>query len=263
MYNAPGLLMAVLWIIVGLLAFAFFYDSPIRIHDAKSLGNVIKNNSIGQACQHCYILCRSPVILVLLVTSFIAYFNQTALETTLTPFTNHQFNWHEIEVSLLFAVAGIEIAIVYVALNYISKKVHDQTILLFAYVILSIACLIAVIILPFSKVGSTTLLPIFLLFVALDILALPLIAVTTTTLFTREINDEQQGIGQGIQRFVVNVATVVGPLYAGALLQTTWSMLCSMFVIVLIATILVLLTYRSFRSRKNDELAALIPSVGQ
>ncbi|CAF1560036.1 unnamed protein product, partial [Adineta steineri] len=51
---------------------------------------------------------------VLLATSFIAYFNQTALETTLTPFTNRQFNWHEVDVSILFAVAGIEITIVYI-----------------------------------------------------------------------------------------------------------------------------------------------------
>ncbi|CAF1337630.1 unnamed protein product [Adineta steineri] len=261
MYNAPGLLMAVLWVVVILLTLCFFYDSPIAITDPKSLSEVLKNNSFRQVYKYCLSLIKSPVIMVLLATSFIAYFNQTALETTLTPFTNRQFNWHEVDVSILFAVAGIEITIVYIGLHYISKKVRDQTILVSAFIILSIACLVGVIILPFSKIGSTKYLPIFLLFVGLDILALPLIAVTTATLFSREMNLEQQGIGQGIQRFVVNIATVVGPLFAGALLQATWTMILVMFIIVLLATILLLFMYRSFRINQNDELTALISPV--
>lgn len=195
---------------------------------------------------------------ILLITSFIAYFNQTALETTLTPFTNRQFNWHELQVSILFAVAGVEITLVYVVLHYVTKKYPDQSILLFGYILLSIACLIAVVILPFSQPGSTKYLPIFLIFVALDILALPLIVVTTTSLFTQQTNRDEQGIGQGIQRFVINVATIVGPLYAGGLLQLTWTMLCSMFIIVLIGTILIMIIYRSFRTKHDDELSALI-----
>ncbi len=195
---------------------------------------------------------------ILLITSFIAYFNQTALETTLTPFTNQQFNWHELQVSILFAVAGIEITLVYVSLHYITKRCPDQSILLCGYFLLSVACLIGVIILPFCEPGSHKYLPIFLIFVALDILALPLIVVTSTSLFSQQINDDEQGIGQGIQRFVINVATVVGPLYAGSLLQSTWIMLCTMLLIVIVATILILTIYRSFKSKHDEELSSLI-----
>ncbi|CAF3619236.1 unnamed protein product [Rotaria sordida] len=197
--------------------------------------------------------------LVLLITAFIAYFNQTALETALTPFTNIQFGWHELEVSVLFAIAGIEITLVYVILHFVTKKIHDEAILLFAYIILSIACSIGVIILPFSEVGSDKYLPVFLLFVGLDIFALPLIAVTTTSLFTQQTHNDQQGIGQGIQRFVINVATIIGPLFAGSLLKATWLMISFMFIIVLIATLLVTLVYPSFSLSNNDELSALIP----
>jgi MFS transporter, ceroid-lipofuscinosis neuronal protein 7 len=195
---------------------------------------------------------------ILLVTSFIAYFNQTALETTLTPFTNQQFNWHELQVSILFAIAGIEIALVYVVLHFMTKKFSDQSILLVGYVLLSLACIIAVSILPFSEPGSHKYLPIFLLFVALDILALPLIVVTSTSLFTQHINHDEQGIGQGIQRFVISAATVIGPLYAGALLQFTWFMLCIMSLIVIFATCLILVVYRSFRSKLDEESSAII-----
>ena len=198
---------------------------------------------------------------VLLITSFIAYFNQTALETTLTPFTNQQFHWHELQVSILFAIAGIEITVVYIALHYLTKKFLDQSILLSGYILLSFACIIAASILPFSEPGSHKYLPIFLLFVALDILALPLIVVTSTSLFTQHISQEEQGIGQGIQRFVISIATVVGPLYAGSLLQLTWIMLCVMTLVVLLATFLILIIYRSLRSRADEESSALIRPI--
>ena len=195
---------------------------------------------------------------VLLITSFIAYFNQTALETTLTPFTNQQFHWHEVQVSIVFAVAGIEITLVYVALHYLTKKFLDQSILLFGYVLLSFACIIAVAILPFSEPGSHKYLPVFLVFVALDIMALPLIVVTSTSLFTQHTNGDEQGIGQGIQRFVISAATVIGPLYAGSLLQFTWIMLCVMTLIVLVGTFLILIIYRSFQSKADEESSSLI-----
>ncbi|CAF5199633.1 unnamed protein product, partial [Rotaria magnacalcarata] len=166
---------------------------------------------------------------VLLITCFIAYFNQAALETTITPFSNIQFGWKELEVSIVFAVAGIEITLVYIALHFITKKINDQTILLFAYTLLSIACLIGVLVLPFAKVGSKKYLPIFLLFVGFDILALPLIAVTSTSLFTQQMSYDQQGVGQGIQRVFVNGAAVLGPLFAGALLTETWIMISALF----------------------------------
>lgn len=163
-------------------------------------------------------------------------------------------------MSLLFAFAGVQITLVYIALHFLAKKYSDQSILLAGYFILSIACLIAVIILPFSPPGSTKYLPAFLLFVTLDVLSLPLIVVPTTSLFTQQTNVDQQGIGQGIQRSIVNIATVVGPLYAGLLLSSTWIMMLIMFGIVFIATILLLLVYRQFQTRSPDELSSLISS---
>ena len=117
------------------------------------------------------------------------------------------------------------------------------------------------IILPLSEPGSHQYLPIFLVFVALDILALPLVVVTSTSLFTQQINNDEQGIGQGIQRFIISVATIVGPLYAGSLLQSTWIMLCSMLVIVILGTILIIAIFRSFKSKHDEETSALIRPV--
>ncbi len=105
------------------------------------------------------------------------------------------------------------------------------------------------------------MLPVFLLFVILDVFSLPLIVVTTTSLFTQQTHDDHQGIGQGIQRAVVNLAAIVGPIYAGLLLSTVWIMLLSMFIIVLIATILIAVFFRKFESKTPDELAALLSPI--
>ena len=43
----------------------------------------------------------------------------------------------------------------------------------------------------------------------------------------------------GVQRFIINIAAVVGPLVAGALLQNVVAMMCGMLAIVIVATILV------------------------
>ena len=160
---------------------------------------------------------------------------------------------------MLFAVAGVELIIVYVSLHFLVKKFSDQSILLAGHVLLLVACLLAVIVSPLSYDNPQKYLPVFLLFVALDVCSLPLIVVSTTSLFTQQTSADQQGIGQGIQRSVINIALVVGPLYAGLLLKSTLLMMCLMSGIVIGATALLLFVYRQFQTRSADELSALIP----
>ena len=57
--------------------------------------------------------------------------------------------------------------------------------------------------------------PAFVLFVLLDILGLPAIAICSASLFTKLIDNKVQGIGQGIQRGILGIGTIVGPLCAG------------------------------------------------
>jgi len=70
-----------------------------------------------------YEICKNPACFVILIGKFAAYFNQTALETIITPFTHTQFGWSELEVSILFAIAGVEIILVYLALHFATKRV--------------------------------------------------------------------------------------------------------------------------------------------
>jgi len=106
-----------------------------------------------------------------------------------------------------------------------------------------------VIALPISKVGTQNFPVVFLLFFIKIYFVQPLISVTTTSLFIQYIKADQQGFGLGIQRAVINISGICSPLYAGLLLGTTWIMLLSLLIILVIATILVAVVYRSFQPK--------------
>jgi predicted MFS family arabinose efflux permease len=197
------------------------------------------------------------------MVTFTTCFTEYTFYASFTPFTSYQFNWNSLQVSILYASAGIEVILVFVLLNFITKKFRDETLLLFSLVILTTACLIGVIALPLSEVGTQNFPVVFLLFVIMVYFVQPFIVVAGTSLFIQQTKADQQGFGQGIQRAVVSVAVICSPIYAGLLLGRTWIMLLSLLIIVLIATILLAIAYRSFQPKTTDELSALIPPVNK
>jgi predicted MFS family arabinose efflux permease len=68
-------------------------------------------------------------ILVLLLTTFFTYFNQTSLETILIPFTEEKFGWNELHNSLLFCFGGIVIIGSYVLIRFLTMKFPDRFVL--------------------------------------------------------------------------------------------------------------------------------------
>ena len=66
-------------------------------------------------------------MIVLFFATFIAYFNQTALETIVAKFTEQHFKWTAVHTSILFAFAGLEIILVYISLVFfLSKRFEDR-----------------------------------------------------------------------------------------------------------------------------------------
>jgi hypothetical protein len=50
-------------------------------------------------------------VVVVYASTFAVFFMQTCLETLLTPFTRDYFNWIDLENSILFGIAGLEVII--------------------------------------------------------------------------------------------------------------------------------------------------------
>ena len=215
-------------------------------------------------------------ILVLLCTTFFTYFNQTSLETVLIPFTEDIFGWNELHNSLLFCVGGVLIIFSYVVIRYLTIKFYDRFVLLigagFILTGLFIA-LIGLLLIPdkIEKVSETLnqtsnltfevrnssmlthgpidigLKALFGMAFLFDVFGLPAIAICSASLFTKLIDNKIQGLGLGVQRGVLGIGTILGPLFAGPFISRPEIIMICCFVMVALIIVFVLVTYKRLK----------------
>jgi Na+/melibiose symporter-like transporter len=230
--------MTIIWFLLQIICWFCYYDrvSVKRSHSSLTNGQKnkhetkskhrFKHDEQQQTQQQSVSLkiYREQYIrtemLVLFLATFITYFNQTALETIVSAFTEKHFRWTSVHISILFAFAGLEIIIVYVLLVKIfSKRFQDRILLIFGFIALILACTLGTFFtwashsFGWSANSNSTLvdkrlLTMFIMFVILDLLGLPFIAATSVSLFTKLTNKELQGFSQGIQRFMMGIGTI-------------------------------------------------------
>ncbi len=230
--NGPGFLMASIWLILQIVCWFCFYDrtpstttGPSTSNDSPKHKYTRSDHPLRQEQQkisfktYCDQYIRIEMF-VLFFATFIAYFNQTALETIVAAFTEKHFKWTTVHTSILFAFAGLEIIIVYLLLVFfLSKRFEDRFLLVFGFISLTLACIIGVFFTwaaySYGWSGQLTegvinkrLLLMFIIFVVLDLLGLPFLAATSVSLFTKLTIKELQGFSQGIQRLVMGIGTI-------------------------------------------------------
>lgn len=230
--NGPGFLMASVWLILQLVCLLCFYD--------RTPSTTTGPSTLNDSPKHKYIRSDQPLkqeqnnlsfktymnqymrveMIVLFCATFIAYFNQTALETIVASFTEKHFKWTTVNTSILFAFAGLEIILVYVTLVFfLSKRFEDRFLLVFGFKSLTLACIIGTFFTwaahsygwsgqSSEGVTDKRLFFMFIVFVVLDLLGLPFLAATSVSLFTKLTMKELQGFSQGIQRFVMGMGTI-------------------------------------------------------
>ena len=86
--------------------------------------------------------------------------------------------------------------------------------------------------------------PAFVFFVALDVLGLPAIAITSSSLFSKLTDNKLQGFGQGIQRGILGVGTIFGPLCTGPFVQKPIYLLACTLSFIILIFVLFLLSYK-------------------
>ena len=223
--------MAVVWLILQIVCWFCFFDrttpsasltssdddSHKRKHNRSDHSLQSKEKLSSKTYRNQYVRIE---MFVLFLATFITYFNQTALETIVAVFTEKHFDWTTVHTSILFAFAGLEIILVYLALvKFFSKRFEDRILLIGGTVSLTIACILGTFFTWASyswnwSGHSTTgvvnkqLLAMFILFVILDLFGLPFIAATSVSLFTKLTTKELQGFSQGIQRFMMGIGTI-------------------------------------------------------
>ncbi|CAF1342473.1 unnamed protein product [Adineta steineri] len=259
--NGPGFLMASIWLILHIVCWFCFYDrtpstttGPTTSDDSPKHKYTRSDHPSKQDQQKLSSkIYREQYIriemFVLFFATFIAYFNQTALETIVSAFTEKNFHWTTVDTSILFAFAGLEIIIIYVLLVFIlSKRFEDRFLLVFGFLSVTTACILGTFFTwasysygwsAQSASGSVDkrFLAMFIVFVILDLLGLPFLAATSVSLFTKLTVKELQGFSQGIQRFIMGIGTIIGPLFASALLSNLHIMMTTMLILTVLTLI--------------------------
>nr|XP_060623398.1 major facilitator superfamily domain-containing protein 8-like [Anolis sagrei ordinatus] len=182
-------------------------------------------------------------VVVLLTAQFITLFNQTALETMVTPITQKYLNFGELENSIMYFLCGVEVIGGFFLVRCLSTRLTDRVILVLGLIICNIACVWCLLFLAWPRGSFAVLLTELVIGVFLQVLGLPFVAVSQVSLFSKVTAERTQGFSQGLRRSVGGIATILGPLWAGGLTDNLYIMLGVMMGLLSLLMVMVGLSY--------------------
>uniref|UniRef100_A0A3Q4MB47 Major facilitator superfamily domain containing 8-like 2 n=1 Tax=Neolamprologus brichardi TaxID=32507 RepID=A0A3Q4MB47_NEOBR len=263
-YTSPGIFMCLLWVLLQFVVLAMYWDVPPisceggatmmemkqeeveeevplmgsdeePVHTYRALNSDQLETSTSSDMQPIHRFLREEVVVVL-TAQFITLFNQTALETMVTPLTQRHFNFGELGNSLMYSLCGVEVIVGFFFVRWLSRKVADRAVLAAGLVICCTACIWCLIFLCNPR-GANLPLSAFIIGVFLQLLGLPFVAVSQVSLFSKVTAEKTQGFSQGVRRSVGGLATILGPLWAGGLTNNLYIMLGMMLALLLMITV--------------------------
>ncbi|XP_037312970.2 major facilitator superfamily domain-containing protein 8 [Pungitius pungitius] len=280
-YTSPGIFMCLLWVLLQFAILALYRDvppigseegtamlemkreagdeeevpligsdeEPLPTYRAVNADQLEASTSSGMRPVRgasilgtCRELLREEVV-VLLTAQFITLFNQTALETMVTPMTQRLFGFGELSNSLMYSLCGVEVILGFFFVRWLSRRVADRVVLAAGLVICCIACIWCLVFLCNPRGGYGWELSSFIIGVFLQLLGLPFVAVSQVSLFSKVTAEKTQGFSQGVRRSVGGLATILGPLWAGGLTNNLYIMLGMMLALLVMITVMTVLSY--------------------
>ncbi|KAK5869780.1 hypothetical protein PBY51_024471 [Eleginops maclovinus] len=182
-------------------------------------------------------------VVVLLAAQFITLFNQTALETMVTPMTQKYFGYGELENSVMYCLCGVEVIAGFLFVRWLSQRVTERVVLAIGLTICNISGVWCLIFLANPLGGFPWQLTEFVIGVFLQVLGLPFVAVAQVSLFSKVTSEKTQGFSQGVRRSVGGLATILGPLWAGGLTDNMYIMMGVMMALLALLTIMLAFSY--------------------
>ncbi|XP_032381639.1 major facilitator superfamily domain-containing protein 8 [Etheostoma spectabile] len=182
-------------------------------------------------------------VVVLLAAQFITLFNQTALETMVTPMTQKYFGYGELENSVMYCLCGVEVIAGFLFVRWLSQRVAERVVLAIGLTICNISGVWCLIFLANPLGGFPWQLTEFVIGVFLQVLGLPFVAVAQVSLFSKVTAEKTQGFSQGVRRSVGGLATILGPLWAGGLTENMYIMMGVMMALLALLTMMLAFSY--------------------
>ncbi|KAM4771344.1 major facilitator superfamily domain-containing protein 8-like [Rhinophrynus dorsalis] len=226
------------------------HPSPSNMEDVHPSSEKFRNDSeessgelLPQQSFSTERLLREEVV-VLLTAQFVTFFNQTALETLVTPLAQTYLGFQDLQNSLLYFLCGIEMLLGFLVVRILSRCCTDRLILVLGLIVCNISCIWCVLFLAKPKGSYGFLLGEFVVGVFLQVLGLPFVAVSQVSLFSKVTSKETQGFNHGLRRSVGGLATILGPLWAAGLTNDLYIMLGVMMGLLVLLTGMVSLSYQ-------------------
>ncbi|KAJ0065031.1 hypothetical protein NL108_001023 [Boleophthalmus pectinirostris] len=183
-------------------------------------------------------------VVVLLAAQFITLFNQTALETMVTPLTQKFFGYGELENSIMYCLCGVEVIAGFFFVHWLSGRVAERVVLAVGLAICNISNVWCLIFMA-SPIGDFPWkLTEFIIGVFLQVLGLPFVAVAQVSLYSKVTAEKTQGFSQGVRRSVGGLATILGPLWAGGLTDNMYIMLGVMMGLLVLLSVMLVFSYK-------------------
>ncbi|XP_075718030.1 major facilitator superfamily domain-containing protein 8-like isoform X2 [Rhinoderma darwinii] len=156
-------------------------------------------------------LLREEVV-VLLTAQFVTFFNQTALETLVTPLAQTYLGFEDLQNSLLYFFCGIEMLIGFLVVRALSRCCSDRILLAFGLLICNISCIWCLLFLAKPTGSYGFLLAEFVVGVFLQVLGLPFVSVSQVSLFSKVTAEKAQGNGHYIVQVPGRSCCIRGPI---------------------------------------------------
>ncbi|XP_019954032.2 major facilitator superfamily domain-containing protein 8 [Paralichthys olivaceus] len=182
-------------------------------------------------------------VVVLLAAQFITLFNQTALETMVTPLTQKYFGYGELENSVMYCLCGVEVIAGFFFVRWLSRRVGERVVLAVGLAICNVSGVWCLIFLANPIGGFPWPLTEFIVGVFLQVLGLPFVAVAQVSLFSKVTCEKTQGFSQGVRRSVGGLATILGPLWAGGLTENIYIMMGVMMALLVLLTVMLVFSF--------------------
>ncbi|KAL4220986.1 hypothetical protein ACF0H5_019251 [Mactra antiquata] len=186
---------------------------------------------------------REEIVTVIAV-NFNSYFNQLALETMVTPLSLRLLNWGELENSIMYCLAGVEVILVFGIVTWLSKRLQDRVLIVIGSVILAIANSWLIFVVPRAQQYTPAEnIWKFIIGIILDMFALPFLVSASISLYSKITRKETQGLSMGLRRSVIGLATILGPLWAGSTITMPYIMFGAMLGLLAISLVMLLASF--------------------
>ncbi|XP_052819940.1 uncharacterized protein LOC128245752 [Mya arenaria] len=164
--------------------------------------------------------------------------------TMVTPLSNKFLGWGELENSIMYCLAGLEVIIVFGLVTWLSRRVQDRSLILCGTIVLTVANSWMIYVIPVAgECSYYTNLWRFIIGIIFDMLALPMLVSGSISLYSKITRVETQGLSMGLRRSVVGMATILGPLWAGSAITRPYIMFGVMLALLALSLFMLVLSF--------------------